>query len=126
MAETVSETNASSLLANETTSNATATANVTGRAAATPEGLATAYCSLVVLAIIPIVIGSIRSIAYQKAAKKKAQASRRTARTKLKPSLFSGRRRGCGENDDERRGYVSRHCERCSPITLSLFHGTTI
>ncbi|XP_065843309.1 minor histocompatibility antigen H13-like isoform X2 [Oscarella lobularis] len=75
MAETVSETNASSLLANETTSNATATANVTGRAAATPEGLATAYCSLVVLAIIPIVIGSIRSIAYQKAAKKKAQAN---------------------------------------------------
>eukprot|EP00118_Oscarella_pearsei_P008281 m.41852 g.41852 ORF g.41852 m.41852 type:complete len:420 (+) comp33281_c0_seq2:33-1292(+) len=64
--------NASDLLVNET---ANATVNGTGRASATREGLIMAYGSLVVMAIAPIIIGSLRSIDFQNAAKKKAKES---------------------------------------------------
>lgn len=52
---------------NETLANITAAANetaknATGRAAATPEGLVTAYCSLIIMALLPIFFGSFRSV----------------------------------------------------------------
>jgi minor histocompatibility antigen H13 len=52
---------------NETLANITAAANetaknATGRAAATPEGLYTAYCSLIIMALLPIFFGSFRSV----------------------------------------------------------------
>lgn len=52
---------------NETLSNLTAAVNetaknATGRAAATPEGLLTAYCSLIIMALVPIFFGSFRSV----------------------------------------------------------------
>lgn len=52
---------------NETLSNLTAAVNetaknATGRAAATPEGLLTAYSSLIIMALLPIFFGSYRSV----------------------------------------------------------------
>ncbi|XP_031549797.1 minor histocompatibility antigen H13-like isoform X2 [Actinia tenebrosa] len=52
---------------NETLANITAAANetaknATGRAAATPEGLFTAYCGLIIMALLPIFFGSFRSV----------------------------------------------------------------
>ena len=52
---------------NETLANITATVNetaknVTGRAAATPQGLVTAYSSLIIMALVPIFFGSFRSV----------------------------------------------------------------
>lgn len=52
---------------NETLANITAAANetaknATGRAAATPEGLVTAYCGLIIMALLPIFFGSFRSV----------------------------------------------------------------
>lgn len=52
---------------NETVANLSATVNetaknVTGRAAATPEGLFVAYSSLVLMALLPIFFGSFRSV----------------------------------------------------------------
>ena len=54
---------------NETVANLSATVNetaknVTGRAAATPEGLFVAYSSLVLMALLPIFFGSFRSVKY--------------------------------------------------------------
>lgn len=48
---------------NETAGNATA------KIPATPEGMAVAYGSLVIMAILPIIIGSFRSVRYHKAQK---------------------------------------------------------
>ena len=45
----------------ENVSNAT---NATGRAAATPEGIAITYGSLFLMALVPIVWGSLRSVGY--------------------------------------------------------------
>ena len=52
---------------NETVVNLTATVNettknVTGKAAATPQGLVTAYSSLIIMALLPIFFGSYRSV----------------------------------------------------------------
>ncbi|EDO47550.1 predicted protein [Nematostella vectensis] len=52
---------------NETLANLTAAANetaknATGRAAATPEGMLTAYTGLIVMALLPIFYGSFRSV----------------------------------------------------------------
>lgn len=52
---------------NETVANLSAVVNetaknVTGRAAATPEGMLMAYSSLVLMALLPIFFGSIRSV----------------------------------------------------------------
>lgn len=52
---------------NETLANITAAVNETakngtGRAAATPEGLLTAYSSLIIMALLPIFFGSFRSV----------------------------------------------------------------
>ncbi|XP_027060297.1 minor histocompatibility antigen H13-like isoform X2 [Pocillopora damicornis] len=54
---------------NETVANLSATVNetaknVTGRAAATPEGMLMAYSSLVLMALLPIFFGSFRSVKY--------------------------------------------------------------
>ena len=38
----------------------------TGRVPSTPEGMALAYGSLIVMALIPIFIGSFRSVRYQR------------------------------------------------------------
>ena len=53
---------------NATISNATAAQNatLTGRAAATPHGLLIAYCSLVIMALLPIFFGSFRSVGHKK------------------------------------------------------------
>lgn len=49
---------------NETV-NATAE-NVTAKIPATPEGMFVAYSSLVIMALIPIFLGSFRSVRYHK------------------------------------------------------------
>ena len=38
--------------------------NATGREAASREGLIVAYSSLLVMALLPILVGSVRSVAY--------------------------------------------------------------
>lgn len=48
--------------------------NITGRAAATTEGLALAYVSLFLMAVIPIFWGSYRSITYHKKSKENGEA----------------------------------------------------
>lgn len=40
--------------------------NVTGRPPSTPEGMAVAYGSLVIMALLPIFFGSYRSVVYHK------------------------------------------------------------
>ena len=52
---------------NETLKNAT----LTGRAAATPQGLFVAYTSLVVMALLPIWYGSFKSVLFNKKQKVK-------------------------------------------------------
>lgn len=52
-----------------------ATANATGRAVATSEGVLTAYASLIVLAVFPIIVGCLLSIEYHRAAREKAKVS---------------------------------------------------
>ena len=47
--------------------------NVTGRAAATTEGLALAYASLFLMAVVPIVWGSFRSITYHRTSKENGE-----------------------------------------------------
>ena len=52
---------------NATLNNATAqNGTAMGRAVATPQGLLVAYCSLVLMALIPIFFGSFRSIGHKK------------------------------------------------------------
>eukprot|EP00794_Sanderia_malayensis_P004914 gene4914-5561_t len=68
--------NASTLEAtiNSTLQNATANnATLTGRAAATPQGLLIAYCSLVIMALLPIFFGSFRSIGVKKRQKESGE-----------------------------------------------------
>ena len=55
--------NAESLLDNDTLANASNT-SLSGREAATFEGLMTAYGALLLMAAVPIYVGSLRSIAY--------------------------------------------------------------
>ena len=43
-----------------------AAANATQRVPSTPEGMAVAYCSLLVMALLPIFFGSFRSVKYHK------------------------------------------------------------
>lgn len=38
--------------------------NLTGREAASREGLVVAYSSLLIMAVLPILVGSVRSVAY--------------------------------------------------------------
>jgi len=57
MADVINETAA---VLNETAKNATA------KIPATPEGMATAYGSLVVMALVPIFFGSLRSVRFHK------------------------------------------------------------
>ena len=47
---------------NETAANKT----VTGRAAATPEGLLLAYASLIMMALLPIWFGAFKSVIFKK------------------------------------------------------------
>jgi nitrogen fixation/metabolism regulation signal transduction histidine kinase len=51
------------------------TAEVTGRAVATREGVLTAYVSLIIMAVFPILVGAIRSVDYHRAAREKAKQS---------------------------------------------------
>jgi len=49
-----------------TTMNETATNNtLSGRAAATPEGLMLAYASLILMALLPIWFGSFKSVIFK-------------------------------------------------------------
>ena len=52
-----------SLLDNDTLANAS-NATVSGRAAASFEGLMAAYTALLLMAVVPIYVGSLRSITY--------------------------------------------------------------
>ena len=64
----MSDTASANATLNATISNATAAANatLTGRDAATPHGLLIAYCSLVIMALLPIFFGSFRSVGHKK------------------------------------------------------------
>ena len=46
--------------------NVTASANATARPPSTPEGMAIAYGSLVLMALLPILIGAFRSVRHHK------------------------------------------------------------
>lgn len=63
MADSMSEVPVVNATVNETAANATA------KVPASPEGMAVAYGSLVILAILPIIIGAFRSVKYHKAQK---------------------------------------------------------
>lgn len=60
MADSVTEAPVINATLNETAENATA------KIPATPEGMAVAYTSLVIMALIPIFVGSFRSVRYHK------------------------------------------------------------
>ena len=60
--------------------------NVTAKVPSTPEGMAVAYGSLVVMALLPIFFGSFRSVRYQKEQKVGAKEHERG----LKGSLGVG------------------------------------
>ena len=64
----MSETASLNETLNATIANTTAATNatLTGRDAATPHGLLIAYCSLVVMALLPIFFGSFRSVGHKK------------------------------------------------------------
>lgn len=51
---------------NQTLENITKKENVTGKIPATPEGMAVAYGSLIIMAVIPIFFGSYRSVRHHK------------------------------------------------------------
>jgi hypothetical protein len=55
------------LILNNTNENLTSSGNETERFKATPEGLFIAYSSLVIMALIPIIVGSFKSVKHQKA-----------------------------------------------------------
>ncbi|KAL3867787.1 hypothetical protein ACJMK2_040634 [Sinanodonta woodiana] len=59
MAETVTEVPVLNATLNET-------ANATSKQPATPEGMAIAYSGLVIMALVPIFFGSLRSVGYHK------------------------------------------------------------
>ena len=67
MAEVNVTENLNNATLNETLKNAT----LTGRAAATPQGLFVAYTSLVVMALLPIWYGSFKSVLFNKKQKVK-------------------------------------------------------
>lgn len=46
--------------------NENVTANATARPPSTPEGMAIAYGSLVLMALVPILIGAFRSVRHHK------------------------------------------------------------
>ena len=70
MAEINVTKNLNNATLNETLKNAT----LTGRAAATPQGLFVAYTSLVVMALLPIWYGSFKSVLFNKKQKVKKVA----------------------------------------------------
>ena len=61
MAESVTEAPTINATLNETAAD-----NATAKIPSTPEGMAVAYSSLVIMALIPIFIGSFRSVRYHK------------------------------------------------------------
>jgi len=65
MADSMSETPVVNVTGNDTATNGT------GKIPATPEGMAIAYASLVIMAILPILFGAFRSVTYHKAQKVK-------------------------------------------------------
>lgn len=50
----------------EVQENVNASANATTRVPSTPEGMAIAYGSLVIMALVPILIGAFRSVRHHK------------------------------------------------------------
>ncbi|XP_019861879.1 PREDICTED: minor histocompatibility antigen H13-like [Amphimedon queenslandica] len=62
-----------SIVYNETENNESLASNVSGREAASREGLATAYIFLFAMALVPIFIGSLRSVVYHYNLKKKGE-----------------------------------------------------
>ena len=60
MAETATDSPVLNVTGNDTAQNATT------KIPATPEGMAVAYSSLILMALLPIVIGSFRSVKYHK------------------------------------------------------------
>lgn len=63
MADTVVYTIVAQATENLTVENAT---NTTGKGPSTPEGMAVAYGSLVIMALLPIFFGSYRSVSHHK------------------------------------------------------------
>ena len=61
--------------------------NTTGKIPATPEGMMVAYGSLVIMALIPIYLGSFRSVESQKAQKENHVSFNRILFISLKHGL---------------------------------------
>ena len=64
----------------ENVSNVT---NATGRDAATPEGIAITYGSLFLMALVPLFVGSLRSVGYHAALKVKYRPTGKAANPSL-------------------------------------------
>jgi minor histocompatibility antigen H13 len=60
----------------EVQENVNASANATARVPSTPEGMAIAYGSLVIMALVPILIGAFRSVRHHKEQKVYLDTSR--------------------------------------------------
>ena len=60
----------------EVQENVNASTNATARVPSTPEGMAIAYGSLVIMALVPILIGAFRSVRHHKEQKVYLDTSR--------------------------------------------------
>ena len=90
----------------------------------TPEGMLTAYVSLVIMALIPIVVGSFKSVDHHISQKKKSRVSKASLITwRVSMKILAGHRRDSGNDDVERCYDVPTHCLLCSLWSLRSFSG---
>ena len=93
--------------------------NATGKIPATPEGMMVAYGSLVIMALIPIFLGSFRSIESQREQKENHVSVDRIHCYFGCDGLCLGENwRTTRDHDEERRHDVSNHRILCSLWTL--------
>ena len=101
------------------TEPASETVNATGKVPATPEGMMVAYGSLVIMALIPIFLGSFRSVESQKEQKENHVSFAGRGWAGSNDFSFIGENwRKAGDHDEERRHDVSNHRVLCSLWTL--------
>lgn len=87
--------------------------NVTERPPSTPEGMAVAYGSLVIMALLPIFFGSYRSVVYHK----EKVGFIYTRSIMIKRTFFLETRK----NDEERCCYISYYGFLCTLCSIHYF-----
>ena len=99
------------------------TSNVTGRDAATPEGIAITYGSLFLMALLPLFFGSLRSVGYHTGLKV-GNKVKSLLIPQLKPlSVIDSRRRSWRQDRNERRSHVPSVCQRRALRSVPLLQG---